>query len=142
MCLYSTLTLTATECGLPALGQSAHVYNKYLYWLCNHSHDSTPCRNLAPREEQVGADVGSRQSLCPVCETKARAEADYKMAVAMAEGEYTTRVNRAWNIKLDRERNADSVEEIVSYPPRSRRRRHSSHSHGRRSWSSVSSSFS
>jgi len=142
MCQYITLTLTATECSLSARGEPAHVFNKYLYWLCNHSHEDQPCRNLLPREDQVGADIGSRQSLCPVCETKRRAEQDYKMAVAMATEEYTVKVNRAWNLKIDRESNADAVEEIVSHPPRSRRRRHSSHSHGRRSWSSVSSSFS
>ena len=138
MCQYSSLTLTATECSLPSSGQPAHVFYKYLYWLCNRSHDSKPCRNLVPREEQVGADVGSRQTLCPVCETRRKADQDYKMAVAIATEEYNTRVNRAWDLKLERER-ADSVEEIVSSPPRLRRRRHSRHSYGRRSWSSMSS---
>ena len=142
MCQYITLTLTATQCSLPAAGQPAHIFHKYLYWLCDHSHESRTCRNLVPKEDQVGADVGSRQSLCPVCETKKRAEQDYKMAIAMATNEYNARVNRAWDIKLETEMNANSVEEIAGFLPRSRRRRHSAHSHGRRSWSSVSSSFS
>lgn len=140
MCQYSTSTLTATECSLPSLGQAAHVYNKYLYWLCNRSHNSRPCRNLIPREDQIGADVGSRHSPCPVCETKRRADEDYEIAVAMATEEYTRRVNGAWDLKQDREKNANLVEEIASQPPRSRRH-HSSHSHGRQSWSSSSSSF-
>ena len=50
-------------------------------------------------------------------------EQKYRKEIEQATADYNVRVNRAWNLKLELERNADAVEEIVQFAPRVRSRR-------------------
>jgi uncharacterized C2H2 Zn-finger protein len=120
MCKYSTTTLTSTSCLLPASGSEAHIYTKYYYFLCPSSRNSVVCSNLVPKENQNGADFGSRQGPCPVCQKLADAEREYEDAVDKATREYKYVTTKAWEKKLKEEENSSYVHEVVSAPGRRR----------------------
>jgi uncharacterized C2H2 Zn-finger protein len=116
MCRYSTLSLSSTECDRIRLGESAHVYTKYIYRLCRDAKGRTPCNFQVPEEDQLGSDVGSRQGRCPTCDKIFEAEHEYKLAVERATQKYTTEVTNALQKRDEEVNDASWVIETVSIP--------------------------
>ena len=113
MCRYSTVNLSSTECDRPRLGDSAHVYTKYIYRLCRDAEGRAPCNRQVPEEDQLGSDIGSRQGRCPTCDRIFEAEHQYKLAVERATQKYTAEVNHAMQKREDEINDASWVIETV-----------------------------
>lgn len=125
MCRYTTINLSSTECARIRTGEIAHVYTKYIYWLCRDARGETPCSNQVPKEDQIGSDVGSRQGRCPTCDKISEAEYEYKVACERATQRFNIEVNSAFQKKEDEVNNSDYIIETYSYSHRPRRRYYS-----------------